>query len=141
MKICYFIMRYLQALQQYYQWNVCAFVQYDDFIFETTWAIAFLGQTWYGKETTIICIKTIYLLNFEYIICHLFSYLISWTNISSNKILFIIINSVMVICRGTVCIFIWVSFVDKYICFLFCYVKKLLQKFLAIFKYHSFASF
>ena len=25
----------------------------------------------------------------------------------------------MVICRGTVCIFIWVLLVDKYICFLF----------------------
>lgn len=30
----------------------------------------------------------------------------------------------MVICRGTVCIFIWVLLVDKYICFLFfCYAK------------------
>lgn len=25
----------------------------------------------------------------------------------------------MVICRGTVCIFIWVLLVDKYMCFLF----------------------
>ena len=74
---------------------------------------------WYGKETTIIWVKTIYLLYFEYIICHLFSYLISWTNISSNTILFIIINSVMVICRGAACIFS-----GKYICFLFLLCQK-----------------
>lgn len=97
----------------------------------------FLGRTWYGKETTIICIKTIYLLYFEYIICHLFSYLISWTNISSNTILFIIINSVMVICRGAACIFFW----EIYMLSFFCCVKKILQEFLAIFKYHFFVSF
>ena len=90
-----------------------------DFIFKTIWAIAFLGRMWYGKETTIIWVKTIYLLYFEYIICHLFSYLISWTNISSNTILFIIINSVMVICRGAACIFS-----GKYICFLFLLCQK-----------------
>ena len=107
MKNCCFIMRYLQILQQYRQWNINTFVRSADFIFKTIWAIAFLERMWYGKETTIICVKTIYLLYFEYIICHLFSYLISWTNISSNTILFIIINSVMVICRGAACIFFW----------------------------------
>ena len=107
MKICYFIMHYLWELQQYRQWNINTFVRSADFIFKTIWAIAFLERMWYGKETTIICVKTIYLLYFEYIICHLFSYLISWTNISSNTILFIIINSVMVICRGAACIFFW----------------------------------
>ena len=107
MKICYFIMHYLWELQQYRQWNINTFVRSADFIFKTIWAIAFLERMWYGKETTIICVKTIYLLYFEYIICHLFSYLISWTNISSNTILFIIINSVMVICRGAAYIFFW----------------------------------
>lgn len=121
-------MHYLWELQQYRQWNINTFVRSADFIFKTIWAIAFLERMWYGKETTIICVKTIYLLYFEYIICHLFSYLISWTNISSNTILFIIINSVMVICRGTVCIFIWVLLVDKYICFLFFAMPKIRMK-------------
>ena len=121
-------MRYLQILQQYRQWNINTFVRSADFIFKTIWAIAFLERMWYGKETTIICVKTIYLLYFEYIICHLFSYLISWTNISSNTILFIIINSVMVICRGAACIFFWVPFVDKYICFLFFAMSKSICK-------------
>ena len=130
-------MRYLQILQQYRQWNTNTFVRSANFIFKTTWAIAFLGQTWYGKETTIICVKTIYLLYFEYIICHLFSYLISWTNISSNTILFIIINSVMVICRGAACIFFW----EIYMLSFFAMSKSFLQEFLAIFKYHFFCVF
>lgn len=34
----------------------------------------------------------------------------------------------MVICRGTVCIFIWVLLVDKYICFLFLLCQKAFAK-------------
>lgn len=141
MKNCCFIMRYLQILQQYRQWNTNTFVRSADFIFKTIWAIAFLERMWYGKETTIICVKTTYLLYFEYIICHLFSCLISWTNISSNTILFIIINSVMVICRGATCIFIWVLLVDKYICFLFLLCQKAFAKILGYLQISLFASF
>lgn len=47
----------------------------------------------------------------------------------------------MAICRGTVCIFIWVLLVDKYIYFLFLLCQKALAKILGYLQISLFASF